>query len=47
MSLRPYKEKFNEKAKKIADKLYKREITYDQQFKLWSFITKPINFLIN
>jgi len=46
MTLRPYKDKFNREAKIVADKLYKREITYDQKFKLSSLI-KPINFLIS
>ena len=47
MSLRPYKDKFNTQAKLIADKLYKREITYDQKINFWKVITKPINFLVN
>jgi len=47
MTLRPYKDKFNKQAKIMADKLYKREITYDQKFNPFSVIIKPINFLIN
>ena len=46
-TLRPYKDKFNRKAKIIADKLYKREITYDQKVKIRDIILKPINFLVN
>ena len=47
MSLRPYKEKFNRKAKLIADKLYKREISYEQNVKWRKIFTSPINFLVN
>jgi hypothetical protein len=47
MSLRPYKEKFNKKAKLIADKLFKREIQYDQSVKWRKIITSPINSLVN
>jgi len=46
MTLRPYKDKFNKQAKIVADKLYKREITYDQKFSILSLF-KPINFIIN
>ena len=35
------------KAKIIADKLFKREIQYDQSVKWRKIITSPINFLVN
>ena len=47
MTLRPYKDKFNKQAKIMADKLFKREITYDQKFNPLSIILKPLNFIIN
>jgi len=47
MTLRPYKDKFNKEAKIVADKLYKREITYDQKINPFNVILKPIDFLIN
>ena len=47
MSLRPYKDKFNKLAKQMADKLYKREITYDQKFSIKDVILKPLSFIIN
>jgi hypothetical protein len=47
MTLRPYRDKFNQQAKVMADKLYKREIRYDQKINLLSVIFKPISFIIN
>ena len=47
MTLRPYKDKFNKKAKIVADKLFKKEITYDQKINYLSIIFKPINFMVN
>jgi len=47
ITLRPYKDKFNKQAKIMADKLFKREITYDQKINPLSIILKPLNFIIN
>jgi len=46
ITLRPNSKNFNKEAKIMADKLYKREVKYDQKFELINLI-KPINFLIN
>lgn len=47
MTLRPDAKNFNRQAKVMADKLYRKEVEYDQKFKFHKLFTWPIDFIIN
>ena len=46
-TLKPVQSVFNTKAQRIADALYKKDISYNEKRSFWWYLTNPFFFLVN